>query len=617
MQWLVKSILDWGKITATIVGFAVALTIQIIAYYHNPEKFLISDAIESIPVHIALVIAALSYFRPTLVKSLATRTMGKPYFLIVGLSDRMQALLLNEIESAKNETLNSVVVDDKNPEKFHDTLINEGIGVINSNIFNASMFNENKLDFANLEKVVISLGDDQLNIEAATRFIKEYQEANDGDTSLRIIVEIEKRGLEELFYQSLEQHNTQSKKLEVQTFSFFEACIDDLFAKFGIESSDNRVIRSDRPYEMVVIGEGKLVHELVYQLAKLAHFPNKNPLKLNLVGESAEFERQRILKKYSGIESVIELRAINLKADSADFYQSDLWANASLTRVFICYEEQDKNIDIAMDLFNLTYYRSAIQQTMTVEVFFAVFNSHSLWMDFDQNSENLKNFHVFGDEKQICTKKCLLDDESNLISKLVHFDYGDEYKPDEAYKLDDEKLRQIDAKWFDESTLSDRESSKAQAKHIRVKLKSMGLEMVPSEMGLEGLLKANLETIDSVLMNDRRALEIDDESLYQYSLELKKVWDGEDFKVQYFPTSYTTLFEKLIRCEHERWNAYHYLNGWKYSEVKDKPIRLHDCLKPLKEFTDPKHQITVIYDIYSILYIPKYLAMAGYRIQKI
>ena len=36
--------------------------------------------------------------------------------------------------------------------------------------------------------------------------------------------------------------------------------------------------------------------------------------------------------------------------------------------------------------------------------------------------------------------------------------------------------------------------------------------------------------------------------------------------------------EKLARCEHNRWNAFHYLNGWQYSEKTNKNIKLHKCL---------------------------------------
>ncbi|MCT7603923.1 NAD-binding protein [Aliarcobacter butzleri] len=38
--------------------------------------------------------------------------------------------------------------------------------------------------------------------------------------------------------------------------------------------------------------------------------------------------------------------------------------------------------------------------------------------------------------------------------------------------------------------------------------------------------------------------------------------------------------EKLARCEHNRWNAFHYLHGWKYAEETNKSMKLHNCLLP-------------------------------------
>ena len=115
----------------------------------------------------------------------------------------------------------------------------------------------------------------------------------------------------------------------------------------------------------------------------------------------------------------------------------------------------------------------------------------------------------------------------------------------------------------------------------------------------------------------KRALTFEDVLLVpQYSEVLPKLWEGGLTKtdITYFPQEYTTIFEKLIRAEHNRWNAFHYLDGWTYNEVKSKAKKEHDCLKPLSEFDIPEQQLTVIYDIYSILYIPNYLANAGYEI---
>ena len=88
----------------------------------------------------------------------------------------------------------------------------------------------------------------------------------------------------------------------------------------------------------------------------------------------------------------------------------------------------------------------------------------------------------------------------------------------------------------------------------------------------------------------------------------------EPIDIKYFPGEYSLMLEKLIRAEHNRWNAFHYLNGWTFSEVKSKPKKQHDCLKPLSDFYKPELQLTVIYDMYSILYIPNYLANAGFEI---
>ncbi len=69
--------------------------------------------------------------------------------------------------------------------------------------------------------------------------------------------------------------------------------------------------------------------------------------------------------------------------------------------------------------------------------------------------------------------------------------------------------------------------------------------------------------------------------------------------------------------EHNRWNAFHFLNGWKYAEVKEKEIKEHNCLMPLENFTEIKMQKTAIYDIYSFLRLPIYLAEVGCAIVSI
>jgi len=275
-------------------------------------------------------------------------------------------------------------------------------------------------------------------------------------------------------------------------------------------------------------------------------------------------------------------------------------------------------MNIVTDLFNKTYLSDAIDDRMKTRISFALFHAYKMNSKIDADKSSFKQFYSFGNAEAICTRDGLMDETDDLLAKLIHKGYAEEYDPDFLYDLKEEKtLEEIYKKWYDASRLSDKLSNKAQSKHIAMKLKALGLKYEVSEKSPKELLEQNRNMLDQKLKRDRDALGLSDTFLQEYSKQLPKLWgDKGDIEINHFPKTYTTMFEKLIRAEHNRWNAFHYLNGWTFNEVKSKPKKQHDCLKPLDEFNKPELQLTVIYDIYSILYIPNYLANAGFEIQK-
>jgi len=256
---------------------------------------------------------------------------------------------------------------------------------------------------------------------------------------------------------------------------------------------------------------------------------------------------------------------------------------------------------------------------MKTRISFALFHAYKMSSKIDADKSSFKQFYSFGDVKAICTRDGLMDEKDDLLAKLIHKGYAEEYDPDFLYDLKDEKTFEgIDKKWYDASKLSDKLSSKAQSKHISMKLKALGLRYKKSEKSPQELLEQNRNLLDRKLKDDRDILGLDNDFLQKYSKQLPKLWeDKNSIEIKYFPKEYTSMFEKLIRAEHNRWNAFHYLNGWTFNEVKSKPKKQHDCLKPLAEFNKHELQLTVIYDIYAILYIPNYLANAGFKIIKL
>ena len=206
----------------------------------------------------------------------------------------------------------------------------------------------------------------------------------------------------------------------------------------------------------------------------------------------------------------------------------------------------------------------------------------------------------------------MIDEKNYTISKLIHNGYGDEFKR-ENLVLNEQSLNK---KWFNIQKYSDRLSSIAQAKHLNIKLKALGLYKTKSNENKKTLLGKNIKIFDEILNPLLEQSRIGYDSIHESSLELEKFWSNQDYEIKYLPLEYKTLFEKLIDCEHERWNAFHYINGWEYNEKKNKCKKLHNCLKPIRDFKEKDMQITILYDIYSILYLPNYLASAGYEIKK-
>jgi len=103
--------------------------------------------------------------------------------------------------------------------------------------------------------------------------------------------------------------------------------------------------------------------------------------------------------------------------------------------------------------------------------------------------------------------------------------------------------------------------------------------------------------------------------------ELLKKSDTQ-LEFHYFPKEYDTLFEKLLRAEHNRWIAMlvmmdnHYNPKAKDMEKEERKIKkVHHLMKPFEEFSDDEKPL-VFYDIYPLLYIPEYLASLKYELKE-
>ncbi len=603
-----------GILIAVIAVISFTLRFSIALMQKHFELQSISDALEFASIISASTIAILIYFKDSINRQITKRIAKKNYTAIFGLGDFSSALLENELETTgRNYILFEKNIQNEKVLHFRQV----GMGIVEGDALDSRHLE--KLNFETMEYAVISLGNDRLNMELATIIIDLYKRKKI-KSAIKLVVHIVNKDLNALFHQEcIASEKNAQYKIDIKTFSFYEEVAEKFFEENFIDGEDDSIMQSSEDYHIAVVGNGELALNIIYQAGKIAHLPNENLLHVHLIDKDAKKFEQKVIKRYSGINSVLKLHAHNMDDETIDYYakaEDSVWAMENLTHVIICYDEEERNLNIATNIFNKTYLSDAVDATMKTRVSFALFHAHQMSAQIDADKNSFKQFSSFGDVKAICTREALMDEKDDLLAKLIHKGYAEEYDSEFLYDLKDEKtLTSINDKWYNTSLLSDKLSSKAQSKHIGMKLKALGLRYEASKKSPTELLKHNRDMMDEKLKNDRDALNLNDTYLQEYSkLRDEDLKDEQAIDIKYFPKKYATMLEKLTRTEHNRWNAFHYMNGWTFSEVKSKPKKEHNCLKPLAEFNTPELQLTVIYDIYAILYIPNYLANAGFEI---
>jgi hypothetical protein len=515
------------------------------------------------------------------------------YLVVFGLGE-INRTFLDTLD--KENRVKTIVVEIDSTNKYINEYKNK-FCVINDDAFNNNLFND-YLKYEKLGTVLISLGNDLLNLKLFNKIVEKYE----AKTDVKILLHIESKELEKLFM----LNKCKDKPINIKIFSFYREVARNIFEKYSIDGNTLEYINSNKSFKTILIGKGKLVNEIIYEIVTLSHFPNENKNSIYLVDENSNELLVKIkndINFKNGCFPHIDLIAKELKKDSNDFYNDIIWSENDLINIIVANDSEGDNLTIAMNLYNKIYIRKDVKP----KIIFGLFNNQI----FEEN--NFDNVYTFGNIKDIFKFDIFTEEKNLKIAKLIHHSYGDEFN-ENSFIEDEQKLKE---KWYknDFKNMDKKSVNIQQANHIDIKLKSLGLK---SEKNLlrtpVELLEINKIIFDEKIKSYLSESNLSFSKIKEYSKELEKYYAGKAFEISYFPEKYTTLFEKMIRMEHNRWSSYQYINGWEYSLSRDDKKKLHNCLLPLEKFEDNKIKITILYDVYSILYIPNYLAQVGYEI---
>lgn len=576
-------------------------------------------------VTFATIIMLFSKLLNTHRKHLLMRLFGG-HTIVVGLGSNNRYYLDSEIASGNSK----IIVIESDPTNKHINRYKDSSIVIITNYIDEVI---RKIGLRRVKNIVISTGDDRENINIALKIIKRDKECKKSKSRHpKMVVHIEDLMLRQLY---INETMLVSNRFDISVFSFYHDSAVELFGKHYIDGDGFDIINSDKEFTIVVIGDSILAQEVIAQACRVAHLPNENRLIIESFSKNGVSFKQKLEGAYTQIEKIpnIQINYHNADLESREFYQNPIFTKSDLKHIVICEESQDVNISTALKFIDRTFREKIVADELKCKIHFALYTNSVLANEISKriepnkinakkNSEinYIRRLNSFANAREICHKDNLIGDKKYKIGKIIHYGYGSVYKPNLQFISKGE----LNKKWWGEKTvITDRESSIAQAEHMNIKLKALGLKMVNAKDKFYAdmydiLLKKNKKMLFSKLSNDFEELNISEDFLIEASEEIEKYYSGKPFKVKYFPKEYKTVFEKLIRAEHNRWNANHYIWGFEYNKDKtDKTKKEHECLIPLDKFDKDTTKITVFYDIYSVLYIPSYLAQVGCELKEL
>lgn len=518
------------------------------------------------------------------------------HIIIFGLGENNKVYIESELSSDKYQ--NKIIIIEQNKDNLYIQHFNDkGIPVLIGDATDLNLINS--LSIQKSKHIVISVGDDMMNLEIATQILsnESYQNHNKP-----IYIHIEDRSL-----RHFHKNNGIFQNSNIKIFSYYADAARELFEKYDIDGLSSDLIQSDSAYSIVVVGNNNLAYEVIFQACIIGQLPNENQLTIYCIDKDASDFQQNIELNYTEIQNVPNVKLIYLQLDpnSKVFYLDEVW-QSNPTNIILCYENDQKNLDIASNLANISFLQPIAEDSLNTKILIAMFNSYNLSGTLKNNNQIFKNFFVFGQQYDINNKKYLIDEERDKMAKAVNALYVKK-GPIAIEELTSYQFKYIDYDMNDTRTGEElwknlsyfkKESNRAVADQIKTKLKYLGLRYEKNDLVSENeLLKLN-------------------ETLYYSHVNNEFI---------------------LAKNEHNRWNAFHYLNGYKQipflSKTEKKRLenfhessKAHMCLVSSYEvFGISSNELIQLgynkwqfegYDFMINHYIPLILSQAGYEIKE-
>jgi len=478
---------------------------------------------------------------------------------------RINKAFLKNLKKDKDFNKNVIVIDKE--EKDFEEFLEKGFLFLKKEITEDFV---KSLNLENTTDIIIALGNDILNMDVGLQII----ENKNNNKEMKLLIHISKNEMNEFFFDRI---NKKNMPINIKFFSFYTEIVNNLFDNYFtklVPYEYAKLNSNKKVMKIAIIGNSNLNIEIIKRIVMNFIFPNNIVICLFLIDENdkefkerVEFETNYSNRYFPFIR--LETRKLNYSL----LKDNNFWNDEDLVDIIVGFEEENKNLEIAIDLFEKNF----VHNDNYPNIFIAMYENLLLEKE---KTKRFRNFFEFANVEKVFNVENLLEDKKLAIAKKINCYYRQEKNCNEK------KANEL---WYSDvyTSYRDKISSIAQTDHINFKLLSLGFkkenlnfkkyEEKLDKIKQEYLSKCNANELEEITKNDKF---------------FEKFLNSGDF--------YT-----LCNTEHRRWVAYHIVNNWKYGK-KDKDLKTHDCLTGFKNF-NKETQKNFVYDFNAYYNILEYL----------
>jgi RyR domain/TrkA-N domain len=465
---------------------------------------------------------AIIYFIKREFKSLTIK-FYKNHVIVTSLNEKSR-FLVNDL--LKNGRKVIVIAGIENSRKL-DLLEKDGAVIIEGDFANENFL---KTISAHKAKYFVFVDDDETNISNAIltyQYLNKYGSPDMHSLFTHVSDDVKLKEFVELkFFEELMKQTPADSNCEIRIFSINERSSRTIFHKYPPDMDKIISSREDDQIHTAVIGSGDLALSMIVRLARTGHFANLKKIKVSWFHEGKEIF-EKLKHSYPQIDKIIELHSYEGPLHLFNIAKfEELNKSLEFSSVYFVCKDDSLSTKILTLISNIDV-KNPLKVILTLMNPVGILNR---WY----NAKELRNIDLykFNLIEEVFTEDSIISEKNDKLAKLVHEFYlppKEKRNPNKSSHVEWGKLP------FDFKI-----QNRAQADHIFVKTRAMNFDVFST-------------------VEEEKVITIDDKS---------------------------ELFELLAETEHNRWMAQLYLNGWRYSEVRDDSKKLHTDLKPYNDLSE-------------------------------